>query len=82
MYEIVHIATQKGSLAESETGHRAGKQMRGINLHKIMIQLLVVGHARNQANPQTKPNIGFDDIGVDCGKNDFRLQASIIKGLV
>ena len=82
MYEIVHIAAQKRPLAESEAGHRSGKQMRGINLHKIMIQLLVVGHARNQANTQTKPNIGFDNISVDCGKNDFRVQASIIKGLV
>ena len=79
MDEIVHVTTQKGPLAESKAGHGGRKQMRGINFHKILVQLLVIGHTRNQANTQTEPNIGLDDIGIDCGKHHSGLQTSIVK---
>ena len=51
MDEVVHIAAEKGPLAKPQARHRAGKQVRGINLHQIMVQLFVVCHPGDQPDP-------------------------------
>jgi len=79
--EVVHITTQVCFPAEAQIGRTVGKQMARIQRNKVIIPGLN-GQIGNNPDAESQPDIGFDDIGIDCGKDYPGRQACILEGII
>src|SRR5690554_799672 len=80
--EVIHIATQEGSLAEADAGYAVFKQMAGIERNQSLVLTLFKRHGGNNANPQAEADIGFDHIGVDRREHHLGFQATVAEGFI
>ena len=80
--EVVHIAAQESPLTEANACHARRKQMTAINGHQIGISFFIHRHAGDNADPNAQAHVGFDDIGIRCGKGNSWRQAAALEGVV
>ncbi len=62
-------------------GHAGGEMAVRRQHHEIVIQSRRQCHLGQDADAQSGPHVGLDQVGIACGEGDARLQPGLGEGL-
>ncbi len=73
--ELVHVLAQDGLFGEARPGRLSGKQVGGVQRNQVLVALGVERDIRDDADAESKLDIGLDQLGVPAREHDLRCDA-------